>query len=173
MIELTLDQVSVVENKNQVDLRTLFDSSIDDMNNGTFWFPADLQSNESKFEYFENVVSNMFSDNETFAYKRTIAGKDVVFHIGKRIGTAFVYVIGLVTSIDGSKSWIYKNEAYEQQMQFLINNNFTGVILNARKDSDAEKHVIERYTNLGAGIQHLTNLGEVRNTLIKFPIYNV
>jgi hypothetical protein len=170
-MELNINQYSIVKAVTEVDLLSLFNSSIESMNNGTFWFPADLHSNESKFEYFENIVNRLFSNNEAFAYKRTIAGKDVSFHIGERHGTAFMLIIGLITSIDNSKSWIYIDEAYEQEMQLLINNNFTRMIAYNRKDSATEKHIIERYTTvLGADIQTAKELGEMRYTLIKFPI---
>lgn len=170
-MELNINQYSSVKAITEVDLRSLFDSSIENMNNGTFWFPAELNSNESKYEYFKNMVDKLFLDSEVFAYKRTIDGRDVAFHIGKRLGNAFVHAIGLITSIDGSKSWIYRDEAYQQQMQFLINNNFTGIIVNARKDSQTERHIIERYTSLlGAEIKHLNEIGAVRNTLITFSV---
>jgi hypothetical protein len=170
MKDLSLNQLSVITHVDQIDLRSLFDFSVDSMSAGSFSFPAELQTNDEKFEYFKNIVITMFSDDQCFAYKRCIDGADVVFHIGKTRETKFVYILGLVAEIDGSKSWIYKDEAYEQQMQFLINNNFTGIILNTIKDSTAEKHVIERYTRIqGVKCSVLGPVRQTRNTLIEFP----
>lgn len=170
MIELTLNQLSVVENIDQVDLRSLFDFSVDNMTAGSFSFPLELQTNDLKFDYFRNKVIDLFSDDQCFAFKRCIADKDVTFHIGKINDTRFVHILGLVAKIEDSKSWIHADEGYYQQMQFLINNNFTGLILNAIKDSTTEKHVIEKYTKIpGIVCSVLGPVRQTRNTLIKFP----
>jgi hypothetical protein len=170
MIDLNLEQFSVVQNINQVDLRSLFDFSVDNMTAGSFSFPPELESNDLKFDYFRNKVIGLFSDNRCFAFKRSIAGNDVTFHIGKINETKFVHILGLVAKIEDSKSWIHADEVYYQQMQFLINNNFTGLILNAIKDSTTEKHVIEKYTKIpGVVCSVLGPVHQTRNTLIEFP----
>ena len=106
-----------------------------------------------------------------FAFKRTIDDIDVSFNIGTKLGTRFMNILGLVGTINGSKSWLYTDGLNNQQMQFLINNNFTALILHAMKDSDAENHIIERYSNIpGVKISVYGPVRQIRNTLVEFPI---
>lgn len=170
MIDLKLEQYSVVQNIDQVDLRLLFDFSVGNMTAGSFSFPPELQTNDLKFDYFKNKVIDLFSDEQCFAFKRCIDGNDVTFNIGKISGTKFVHILALIAKIDDSKSWIHADDIFNQQMQFLINNNFTGLILNAIKDSTTEKYVIEKYTKIpGVVCSVLGPVRQTRNTLIEFP----
>lgn len=168
-MELNINQISIVKNVAEVQLASLFDSSVDSMDAGTWAWPNDIDTNEKKFVYFKSIIEKLLSDPDNFAFKRTVNGNDVSFNLGKKHGTSFGYYIGLATGIGGSKAWIFDDRVTPQQMQFLKDNQFDSIILNTVRDSDTEKHVVGRYTVLGAEISIIGNYSSIRNTLIKFP----
>ena len=48
VIELSVNQISIVKKVEDIDLVSLFNSSIDNMNNGTWTWPAEVDTNEKK-----------------------------------------------------------------------------------------------------------------------------
>jgi hypothetical protein len=171
MVDIKIEQLSIVENIDDVDLRSLFDTSLTGMEDAIGFFPSELKTANSKFDFFRDKVLTILADPKCFAFKRTIDGIDVSFNIGTTLDTKFVNILGLVGKINDSKSWLYTDGLINQQMQFLINNNFTALILHSMKNSDAETHITERYSKIpGVKLSVIGQAGQTRNTLVEFPI---
>lgn len=152
-----LNQITRVLNIDQINIDSLLDVSMDSMNNGTFVWPADVDTNEEKREYYKKLMSTFLVQHDFFGFKRTVNGVDVSFNLGRVSGTTWNYAHALVGTLNGSRSWIFDENITPQQTQFLYDNGFRSVMMSSYGNSAVLQHQIKKYQLLGDQVKITEN----------------
>lgn len=153
-----LNQITRITNIDQLDIDSLLDTSIDSMNNGTFVWPNNINTNEEKKAYYKELMSKyVIHPTMFFAFKRNINGTDVSFNLGKIDGRTWHYSHALVGNLNGSRSWIFDENITPQQTQFLYNNGFRSIIMSSYGNSAVLQHQIKKYQLLGDQVKITEN----------------
>jgi hypothetical protein len=171
MINLELNQLSKITTLDGEDIVSIVDKTLSSIEKDkTYLWPDNITTMQEKKDLFiANIKKNMNREG-SFFFKRTYEGKIVSINGGYIWPSDgyFMYTTGLADTINGSQGWSFDPDVTPQQKQFLENNGFNGMYLQALPGKAAMNHVIGRYKKIGCYVHPPMDMGAVSVTKIDF-----
>ena len=115
----------------EVDLDRLFNESLPEMNNGTYVWGTEVNTDSLKYQHIRTVLNQLLVLGNAFMYKVVEDGVDISFIVATLDnGTLNTKLTFIGYNANASKSWVYYESTRLAREAFYNENGITSIIFN-------------------------------------------